>query len=166
MKLNTKMRNIIAIAALILIWVEFLATVAFDKYAVYQWPTVPGSITEAYDGRRTMYNNDANGNPSYEDYTTIGFSYTVGGGDYFNRTEVNQGQVGQEVTVYYNPNNPAQSAVTRGGGSQISQPVGSMIVTAIIIQVAALIVVVRRLYSNTDTKSVSDNNEAWWEHPD
>ena len=62
------------------------------------------------------------------------------------------------VTVYYNPKNPRQSAVTRGGGSQISQPVETMIVAAFVIQLAAIIIIARRM-SNTDKKSIGDNNE-------
>ena len=154
MKVNTKIGKIIGIAAAILIWAEFLTIVAIDKHAVSQWPTVRGRITEASESRRAI----ANGNPSYEYYVTIGFSYTVGGENYFNRAEVRQGHAGQVVTVYYNPKNPTQSAVTRGGGSQISQPVETMIVAAFVIQLAAIIIIARRM-SNTDKKSIGDNNE-------
>ena len=158
MKVNTKIRTITGIAGVILILAEFPTMVAIDKHAVYQWPTVRGRITEASESRRAIYNTDANGNPSYEYYVTIGFSYTVGGENYFNRAEVRQGHAGQVVTVYYNPKDPMQSAVTRGGGSQISQPVETMIVAAFVIQLAAIIIIARRM-SNTDKKSIGDNNE-------
>ena len=62
MKVNTKIRKIIVIAAPILIWAEFLISVAFDQRAenaTYQSPTVQETV------REVMYNVDPNGNPHY-----------------------------------------------------------------------------------------------------
>lgn len=123
------------IAGLALTWLG--CYFIYKGYESRSWPQVLGTITASYAEQQTRRPSDTGHTSSFVYVARVRYSYKADGRNYTNdeigfggnqytskrkyKTEnyLKQFPVGESVTVYYNPENHAQSVLTQGitGGS-------------------------------------------------